>query len=76
MKNNLQGRPYKYYQISMRDLEAGKLLKELAREDRRSVSDTVALLIRREYVWCHPNFQVEVINYSISENADLGGNLP
>jgi len=75
MKNNLQGRPYKYYQISMRDLEAGKLLKELAREDRRSVSDTVALLIRREYVRRHPNSQVEVLAYSISDNADLDDDL-
>lgn len=60
----------------MRDLEAGKLLKELAREDRRSVSDTVALLIRREYVRRHPNSLVEVLAYSISDNVDLGDDLP
>lgn len=76
MRNKKLSRDYKYYLLSMRDLEAAKLLKELAREDRRTISDTAALLIRREYVRRHPNSQVEVINYSINENADLDGNLP
>lgn len=76
MKNKKSSQTNKYHLVPMRDLEAGKLLRELAKEDRRTMGDTAALLIRKEYAIRHPETSNNPITYSISDKNAHSNKLP